>query len=227
MTDRPGNDGLMQRFQVLVYPDTFKGKYVDRAPVSAYADAVGQIFNRIVEMSPENPALFRFDNQAQPLFEQWYQELDSRAKDPAEHPALAAHLAKYRSLMPSLALLFEVVDGGVSGLIDLNNTRRAAAWCEYLESHARRTYASIVSPQMLAARDLAEKLKSKKLGASGEFSLREVYLKGWAGLGSADMARQAAETLADAGWIRRAETESSPTGGRPGLRYSVNPAVLR
>ena len=55
---------------------------------------------------------------------------------------------------------------------------------------------------MRAAQELAEKIKTGKVGANGFFTLRDVYLKGWSGLDTPDLARVAAQVLNDAGWIR-------------------------
>jgi hypothetical protein len=71
-----------------------------------------------------------------------------RAPTPAEddHPVLLSHVAKYRSLMPALALILHVIDGvdtGVGGPVSGVAAERAAAWCRYLEAHARRLYAPV------------------------------------------------------------------------------------
>jgi hypothetical protein len=64
------------------------------------------------------------------------------------------------------------------------------------------------------------------VGADGFFSHRDVYLKGWSGLDSAEAVKLAAEVLQDAGWVRRVRAESSdPLGRGPANRYEVNPAV--
>jgi hypothetical protein len=111
--------------------------------------------------------------------------------------------------------------------VSLHHARLAAAWCEYLESHARRVYSCIVTPQLRAARELADKIKKRKVGADGFFSCREVYLKGWSGLDSPEAVKMAAEVLQDAGWVRPLSGESpDPLGrGRPSNRYKVNPGV--
>ena len=120
-----------------------------------------------------------------------------------------AHLAKYRSLMPSLAGLFELADlaneGGVNSeaLISLGHAQQAAALCDYLESHARRVYACVISPECKAARELARHIQNGDLAQA--FATRSVYLKGWAGLDTAERVRGALYLLEDAGWLRRAE----------------------
>jgi len=225
LADGPSNDGLMQRLQVTVWPDTFTGRYVDRAPDPRFSDKASDVFARLAEMDPDTAPVFRFEPKAQSLFEEWYQANDAKAKDPATHPAMSAHLAKYRSLMPSIALLFELVDGDSPGEVSLQHAVQAAHWCDYLESHAGRIYSCITSPHMRAARELGAKIKAREIGKEGAILVREVYRKGWLGLDTPDMAKLALETLADMEWVRKADAETAPAGGRPAGRYLVNPQV--
>jgi putative DNA primase/helicase len=224
VTDGPMNDGLIQRFQVLVWPDTPKGwRYVDRPANSTAENAVRSVFDRLVKLDVENPLRLRFSDDAQSLFVVWLSELESRVRGNELHAALVSHLSKYRSLMPTLAALFELADAGTSE-VSLEHAKQAAAWCAYLESHARRIYSCVVTPQIRAARDLAEKIKTRKIGAEGIFSCRDVYLKGWSGLDAPESVKRAVEVLQDAGWVREIPSDVG-TPGRPSNRYAVNPAV--
>jgi hypothetical protein len=238
LQDGPSNDGLIQRFQLLVWPDTAPDwSYVDRAPDAISEQQAAQVFRKLVELDAENPVRFRFASNAQELFIDWLAELEAKIRGGELHPALVCHLSKYRSLMPSLAVLFELADragsdgfvgslqANIPNFVTLEHTRQAAAWCEYLESHARRVYSCIVTPQLRAARELGSKIKQRKVGTNGFFSCRDVYLKGWSGLDSPEAVKLAAEVLQDAGWIRDMSDESRPFGGRPSNRYEVNPRV--
>jgi putative DNA primase/helicase len=231
LEDGPSNDGLIQRFQLLVWPDTTTDwQYVDRAPDSASEQQAEYVFRQLAGLQEDAPMRFCFASDgAQELFIEWLRQLEVKIRGSELHPALISHLAKYRKLMPALALLFELADvvvgNGSVGTVSLPHAQRAAAWCEYLESHAQRVYSCIVSPQLRAARDLADKIKQKKVGVDGFFSCRDVYLKGWSRLDSPDAVKQAAEVLQDAGWVRDVTTEPGPGGGRPANRYQVNPAV--
>lgn len=144
--------------------------------------------------------------------------------------------------MPALALLFELADLAAAGSdgfvganlaesqnfwVSLRHARQAAAWCDYLESHARRVYSCVTTPRMRTARELAEKIKQRKVGANGSFTRRDVYIKGWSGLDSPEAVELAAEVLVDAGWVREVVSESRPLGGRPANIYEVNPGVWR
>ncbi len=232
LEDGPSNDGLIQRFQLLVWPDTAPDwNYVDRAPDEVSEQQTARVFRKLVELDAESPARFRFASDAQELFTEWLAELERKIRGDELHPALISHLSKYRSLMPSLALLFHLAEavarGGDDDTVSLGHTQQAAAWCEYLESHARRVYSCIVTPQLRAARELADKIKHRKVGTDGFFSCRDVYLKGWSGLDSPEAVKLAAEVLQDAAWVRDVCGESSdPLGrGRPSNRYEVNPGV--
>ena len=232
LEDGPSNDGLIQRFQLLVWPDTAPDwNYVDRAPDAASEQQAARVFRKLVELDSENPARLRFATDAQELFIEWLAELEGKIRGDELHPALISHLSKYRSLMPSLAVLFHLAEAAARGVdsdtVSLRHAQQAAAWCDYLESHARRVYSCIVTPQLRAARELADKIKHRKVGTDGFFSCRDVYLKGWSGLDSPEAVKQAAEVLQDAGWVRDVCGESSdPLGrGRPSNRYEVNPGV--
>ena len=187
------------------------------------------VFAKLVELDAETPMRFRYAPDAQELFVEWLAELEVKVRGDELHPALVSHLSKYRKLMPALSVLFELAEwaagNGSADTVSLEHARKAAAWCDYLESHSKRVYSCVVTPQLRAARELAEKIRKRKVGADGFFSCREVYLKGWSGLDTPEAVKLAAEVLGDAGWVRDLSGESGPFGGRPSNRFEVNPAV--
>jgi len=243
LEDGPSNDGLIQRFQLLVWPDTPAAwQYVDRKPDAACEEIASQVFRRLAQLDCNNPLRFRFGTEAQQLFVEWLADLESKLRGGELHAALVSHLSKYRKLMPALALLFELADraaGGFEGFVGANqgeppnfwvsleHTRQAAAWCDYLESHARRVYSCVTTSRMRAARELADKIKRRKVGANGSFTCRDVYLKGWSGLADPEAVKLSLDVLLDAGWVRELGGEPGPTGGRPSARYAINPKVWR
>ena len=97
--------------------------------------------------------------------------------------------------MPALALLFELADrrdvAASPYEVTLEHAQQAAAWCDYLATHARRVYAGVVTPQLRAARELANKITRGHIGAEGSFSARDVYLKGWSSLDTPEAVRLA------------------------------------
>ena len=224
LKDGPSNDGLMQRFQLLVWPDfNDKWRYVDRAPNVAAQRRADDVYQQLIRSDAENPARLRFDPAAQRLFIAWLTGLETKIRSDDTPPVLQAHLAKYKKLMPALSLLFALTDGHTD-IVPLESARRAAAWCEYLETHARRVYASKLAPEMAAAQTLARKLKAGQFKAHASFTLRDVYRKQWAGLTTPDEARAALHILCDYRWVRKPQP-ASDGAGRPSETYEINPRI--
>ena len=106
-------DGLLQRFQLLVWPDFGRDwTLVDRQPDYEGQKAAQETFERLDRISGERVTTFDCDGQA--LFLDWLTTLERRlrSEDLDESPAFQSHLAKYRSLMPSLALVIHLCEDG-------------------------------------------------------------------------------------------------------------------
>ena len=221
-----GDDGLLQRFQLLVYPDIpSTWENVDRAPDKAAEEAARAVFNRLrdIQLNGFNietglPYL-RFTESAQEVFDRWRSELEMRLRSGDEPQAIEAHLSKYRSLVPSLALLIHLANDEV-GSVDVDCLKAALAWAIYLESHARRVYAPVLNPEMESARALAVKIKQGKL--EQEFTIKDVYSSHWSNLTNSHLARAAVHILIDYDWLT---VEKEQTDGRPKRTYIVNPTV--
>jgi putative DNA primase/helicase len=222
LRDGPTNDGLIQRFQLLVWPDTMKDwRYQDRLPADSAMRAAGQMYMRIAAMEADNPLMVRFSPDAQTLFVAWLTDLEARLRADDVSVFMQAHLAKYRKLMPALALLFALADNAVP--VGLDHARQAADCCDYLVCHAHRVYASRISRERLAAISLARRLPKGWKKKEGEFSVRDVYQNDWSGLGTPDEVRAAIHELEEGGWVRA--KVSRPNTGRPSEIYAINPKI--
>ncbi len=103
---------------------------------------------------------------------------------------------------------------------------------DYLRTHAERLYAAAVMPETSCAKQLLDKIKASKLCDSDgvlwdSFTPRLVAVKHWAGLGTPDAVRKAADLLVDYGWLAREATPSGAAGGRPSERYVVHPLLMK
>jgi putative DNA primase/helicase len=230
-----GDDGLLQRFQLLVWPDAPSAwSNVDRWPEIEAKNRAYEVFRRLDALNPEDfgasgddeesiPAV-RFIEDAQEIFDQWRDELEIRLRSTELPPALESHLAKYRSLMPSLALIFqliEFVDGtGEGGAVRLRPTLQAAAWCGYLETHAARLYSSAQNPAVEGARTLLERIRKGEV-SDGD-STRSVYRKHWAKLSTPEEVSSACGVLEEFGWLR---LEAVKTSGRSTTRLRLHPTM--
>jgi hypothetical protein len=219
-----GDDGLLQRMQLIVWPDVSKDwNHVDRIPDTPASDAVYEVYMRLDNITPnigEEVKWIQFDVGGQLAFNEWRSELEHRLR-PGEMPeAVESHLAKYRSLMPSLALLFHLIDTPEADHVRIEHVNRAIAWCRYLETHARRLYSQKLNPSMTAAVRLAKRLKD----LSSEFTARTVSQKNWQGL-DRDAVERALPVLEDFGYLKSREPEKTKASGRPTTRYLKNPNI--
>lgn len=225
-----GGDGFLSRFSLLAWPDVSANwKDVDRWPDSEARRQAFETFARLdaidvttIGATPEEgrPPFLRLSEPAREGFAEWRHELEHRLRDPeAEAPALVAHLGKYRKLVPSAALICHLADGGTGDVSEMA-LARALGWAEYLESHARRAYASVQQVQLDGARTLLRRIQRGDVPTP--FTRRDVHNKGWSGLATADAVMAAAEILADYDWLR---VETIASGGRPKTLYWINPRV--
>ncbi len=229
-------DGLLQRFQGLVWPDVPPvWQNVDRYPNTEAKNRAFEVFEKLDALKPKDfgataeegeeiPAV-HFSAEAQEVFDAWRKELETSLRSGDLAPPLESHLAKYRSLMPSLALLFEImefVDGrGEEGVVGRDSAVRAAAWCDYLESHARRLYASAEAPELSGAHALLARIRSGDVPDGS--TVREVYRgRHWAGLATPEEVDAALDVLEAYGWVR---VESTKTGGRPKKEIRLHPSL--
>jgi putative DNA primase/helicase len=237
------DDGLIARFQLAVYPEVDQPYvHVDRRPDTDAKNRAYQVFQvldtldllplgaKVDEGDAEGIPYLRFAEEAQTFFDGWFIELESRLRSSQEMACLLSHLAKYRSLMPSLALQFhliEVVDGMedlVPGEVSLRSARRAAAWCDYLEHHAKRIYFAAFEGDPEPAQRLAERLKAS---LPNPFAPYQVVQKGWRELDTIGAVERAIALLEARGWIYRHEVLPGPKGGRPKIEIHLNPRLLK
>lgn len=231
------NDGMTQRFSLLTWPDSHPFRYVDEAPdLGAQADAV-ELLRRLDETDPVHlganlqpgdtiPA-FHFDAAGQDEFVTWLTAWQHSLDTTDETPALVQHLAKYRKLYPSLALLFHLIDvasGEIApGPVGSPAARLASQWCTYFAAHARRLYAFGLAGNGAAV--LGENLQNQRLPTP--FSVRDVQRKGWQSLGDRAAIQAALEELVEAGWVREAAAQPGADTGRPrAVTYEPNPRIF-
>jgi putative DNA primase/helicase len=223
LRDGPSNDGLMQRFQLLVWPDLgAEWYYRDRRPNVAAMRAAENVFQRVSLMDASSPHRMGFAPDAQELFVAMVTDLEKRIRSDNESTIMQAHLSKYRKLMPALSLLFSLADNTMEA-VSLRHAQQAADWCDYLESHARRVYSARIAPEQLAALALAKRLRKGWKREEARFSIRDVYRNGWSGMENPEEARAAVRVLESAGWLRAIKTATGT--GRPSENFTINPKI--
>ncbi|MBN9145182.1 MULTISPECIES: YfjI family protein [unclassified Novosphingobium] len=232
------DDGMAQRLQLLAWPDLSPHfQEVDRYPDQAARETAFACFEELARLNVNEIGAQRdeysgdgavpylhFTPDAQALFSQWWAGLEAKVRGGQLPPALCAHLSKYRGLIPRLALICHLAGDGL-GPVSLEATAQALQWADYLESHARRAYASLALTNAEAARAIWRHIAKGDL-ADG-FTLRDIRRKGWAGLGNNALIEGGLERLADADWLGADDAPAQRQGGRPSLRYRINPKALQ
>ena len=224
------DDGLIQRFGLMVWPDPVATwRNVDRPPDHTAECIAYAVFDRLDRLDPASigaqqdhnldghpiglPYL-RFSAEALSHFQEWHEALEVRLRSGELHPALESHFSKYRKLVPALALLIHLADDG-RGEIGEDATLKALAWAEYLETHAHRVYGAVTQAEVAAAKAILRRIERGDLQAP--FTTRDVWRPGWAGLSDRALVGRAMELLADYGHLT-VEVDRE-TGGRPATRY--------
>lgn len=228
-----GADGLVQRFQLMVYPDPTPYQLVDRYADTEAKNRAFDLFKMLDDLDPAavgaqveegaSVPFLRFAPEAQQLFNEWRHDLETEKLRSGESPMIEAHLSKYRSLMPSLALLFHLincVEERTGGPVSLAAAELAASWCDVLEEHARRIYQSAFEGDPEPAMRLAERIRQQ---LPNPCTVRDIVKKGWEGLASTEDVDRALGLLEEAGWAQVVETEPSSVGGRPKRLVYFNP----
>ena len=89
-------------------------------------------------------------------------------------------------------------------------------------AHARRLYATVTDRVRVGAALLASRMARGRLASP--FTAREVYRNDWTGLTEPRVVGEALECLRELGWIRP-EAALARDGGRPTVRFHINPRV--
>jgi hypothetical protein len=228
-TEGRGNDGLLQRFQLAVYPDqNSEWTLIDRLPNFAARQTAEEAILRLRSLTaPDVAALhtltgqayLNFTDEAQQAFNQAYTALERLARSGKLEPIMEAHIGKFSRLIAVLSLVIHLIDGGV-GAVSLTAVRKAINWATYLRSHARRIYGGPLSRGTEAAQRLVKKIETSKL--SDGFTLRDIQRSGWRGLTATVDVEAGLDVLVTRGWLRGQEP---PGVGRPTVTYYINPQV--
>jgi putative DNA primase/helicase len=231
------NDGFIQRFQALVYADELPYKHVDRQADIRALNRVRAIVHGLacadftkggatIEDDGKIPGI-RLDEEAQSTFDDWLIGLENEIRRPKEHALIREHFSKFRSFVPSLALINHLCDvfdrgAGEIGLVSKESLVLAIAQARYFESHARRMY-GLKLGGLTGAAKLASRIEAGDL--EGEFTARDVSRNGWSYLGTIEAVEEACKVLIDKKWLGSKRTEPGAQGGRPTVRYLINPKI--
>lgn len=227
------NDGRIQRFQVMVYPNAVPWEWRDRYPVKGAREAVRDLFDRLAVFDPMQDGAapsddfvklphFCFADAAQDIFVEWCTELYTVHIASEQNPLMQQHFGKFEKLFCSIALILHLAEGSI-GPVSATSALRAAAWCEYLAGHARRIYGLVEAAKVTTARMVSRRLAEGKLDDG--FTVRDMVRKQWSGITTTMQAETVLALLEENGHVQ--SQDGINTLGRPTVRYYVNPQVKK
>ena len=227
-----GNDGGIQRFQVMVFPEATDWEWRDRKPDECARIVVRALFEHLSNFDPVDQGAtppnefvkvpcFGFNDEAQKIFVDWMGDLFRKQIGGEQNPLMQQHLAKFDKLFCSVALILHLTTGQ-KGPVTAETAQRAVAWCTYLAAHARRVYGLLDASHVTAAMTLGRRLMEGKLKSG--FAARDVHRKKWMGLSDMRDVESALAILQENHWVVGHVAEGE-NGGRPTTRYLINPGI--
>jgi len=223
------DDGLLQRFQVLIYPE-IKGKWknYDVSPNMEAHNKVVKIFNNIHNFAPCSSNSFiglHFDNDAQVIFDSWREKLEETLRsNTINNCHFEGHVAKYRSLIPSLSLIFELLnnqDCSHNTQVHSPALLLAIKWSEYLLEHAKKIYKVHDYPYLLSIEAFQKKILALKI-RDGD-SVRSIGRHCWEHLRTPEEIENTLSFFVEKHWIQILESSAM---GRPSRFIKLNPSLL-
>jgi putative DNA primase/helicase len=162
----------------------------------------------------------RLDDEAHALFLEWRTELEKKLRSGELHLAVESHLAKHRKLVPGLALINHLAERR-TGPVSKHSMLQALACAQYLETHAKRLYASGINQEVPAAKAILAKLRGGHLAKT--FSSKDVWRPKWANLSEPKTVITALQLLADYDWLG---VTTIKTRGPDATVYTANPRAF-
>jgi len=223
-------DGLFQRFQILVCPDPrVKVNHSFAEDPTIYQDFKDYLWALNALQVPDNDC-YLLSEEAQNVYNQWCDKIRIEALKTSV-PMYAAHISKYRGLVLTIAQVFhisselekQVIDFGVvpnrfdneleevvikrvSARIELSEFNRAILFVEYLKTHANRIYtASIFGQQdkLVNSMVLNWIMRQSRTKDKTHFSRREIQANAPRDLRVPELLDKEINALVDGGFLAR------------------------
>lgn len=163
---RGAGDGLLQRFQVFLWPDSLPDfdQRAQREPIApSLQEGAAALLAALPMLSPEALGLepggvLAYTPEAQAVFDEWERLNAAASRDTGKGEAYRAHIAKHPGTFARLALLFHCLE--VAGnprhphpaAVGDQAALLAWGWCDYLAHHARKLWGEGTRRDVQAAR---------------------------------------------------------------------------
>lgn len=190
-----GDDGLLPRFQVMLYPDPNRVRDEDRPPHQESFDEAYAVYDRLRNLPLGEATHIVFDEETHKTYTQWRHALEDRLYDGEQGEAIVAHIGKYDRLCAALAGLFCTIREAVE--ITKEDFDMAVLWCNLLEQHAMRVYGMADTADLDGARLIIKRRDQ----LPEKFKVSHLRDRKWAGMADTESAKAAVQVLLDYGQI--------------------------
>ncbi|MDB2613617.1 DUF3987 domain-containing protein [Chlamydiales bacterium] len=221
-----GNDGFMQRFQMITYPD-FEEEFVlcDEIIPEELQTQMQNIFIEIDNKLKSHPRELKFSEEAQKKFNSWLERSENDARFGGHPTYWESHLGKLPKLVGSLCIILHAIGEITSETcleeVSLETLSNVLELVDYYKAHAQRCYQCVESVEMRTGRKILELVQKKKLGE--RFKAVDIYGNNLSGLSNSQNVRNGLYFLKDMGWA--AMDKQIGATGRPSEDWIIHPNI--
>ena len=148
------NDGFLQRHQLLVYPEPKAYIDVNKVPNKDLKEKFQHLVETIINTDKFDYSMpdkfqdldyYLFSDESQKLYSDWKTKLNKESRDEDLNPAIKSHLGKFESLVPSLSLIYHIINvvldnKNCSSHISVEVTQKAINMANLLKLHMYKVY---------------------------------------------------------------------------------------
>lgn len=223
------DDGFMQRFQLIAYPNqNIKGKYVDVEVPKELDGAVFELFKKVSALDEsqhgtrDSGSLYvKLSKDAYVVYSRHMNKYEKELSEMDDSP-FKSHMSKFGKLLAALILIFHVIDnietGQKTDKAREHVVEMAIRWANLFEAHARKLYDIEYNFDSIAGFALAQKIKAGKV--LNNLSLRSIYKNEWSNLRNLEEVEAAANFLQRHNWLKVQHDYSGI--GRPSPKLVFN-----
>lgn len=227
-SESAGSDGLMQRFQMVSYPDFTQKFVLNHEPLSEeQEEKVQQLFIALDKQMRSGARMLHFADDAQTAFDTWLVQNENSCRSGGHPTYWESHLGKLSKLVGSLSIILhnwqEILEGVQSEVISLTSLQSVFLLTQYYIDHAQRCYDSTESIELAAARKILDLVQKGKLGT--RFKAADIYGNSLGGLKNSRHVTDALQLLKDLRWA--ALDRRTPPNGRPSEDWVIHPNIQK
>ncbi|CAM3980861.1 DUF3987 domain-containing protein [Deinococcus frigens] len=245
--ERQGGDGLLQRFQLFVWPDRWpefnqeaQHRGVDREVregAAAVLDVLPTLTAEVLgSVYPSGDAApLTYTPEAQAVFNAWEVAHERAKRDMSKGEAYRSHISKQPGTFARLALTFHALSVAEVGVdrhpapaqVGEESAALAGLWCEYLTPHARKLWSEGRRRDVLDAREVLRFIERGSVRDAQKVSeVRAALAQGKAGM-TGPRLTAALELLEGCGAVRVEKLPpAGERGGRPSPMLRIHPQAL-